>query len=134
MTRINLIDPKDLTDQHLIAEYRELPRIFWAVRSKLAENKEIKVWEKYKMWEWHVRFFYDKLWFLEKRYYKIIKECENRWFKIAFNSLDLSDIPDEYKKDFNPDENDIKISSSRIEEKLKWKKWFYKMYSKIIDN
>jgi len=28
MTRINLINPEKLTDQHLLAVYRELPRIF----------------------------------------------------------------------------------------------------------
>lgn len=28
MTRINLIPPAQLSDQHLLAEYRELPRIF----------------------------------------------------------------------------------------------------------
>ena len=28
MTRINTMPPEHLTDQHLFAEYRELPRIF----------------------------------------------------------------------------------------------------------
>jgi hypothetical protein len=28
VTRINLVDPKELSRQHLVAEYRELPRIF----------------------------------------------------------------------------------------------------------
>ena len=46
MTRINLINPEKLTDQHLLAEYRELPRIFWILRKKISENKEIKVLKK----------------------------------------------------------------------------------------
>ena len=29
MTRINLTLVSELTDQHLMAEYRELPRVFW---------------------------------------------------------------------------------------------------------
>ena len=40
MTRINsAIDPKNLTDQHLIAELRELPRIFTAVNKRIEKGK-----------------------------------------------------------------------------------------------
>jgi len=133
MTRINLINPNELTDQHLIAEYRELPRIFWAIRIKLSKNKEIKVWDKYKMWTGHIIFFYNKLWFLEKRYFEIVKECKKRWFNIKFSKLDLSDIPNIYKNDFIPTKEDIKISLWRINEKLIQKKWFYKMYWNFIN-
>ena len=38
MTRINLLPPSQLADQHLIAEWRELPRIFGLVKKKLAEE------------------------------------------------------------------------------------------------
>ena len=84
MTRINLINPEKLTDQHLLAEYRELPRIFWIVRKKISENKEIKVWKKYKMLTWHFIFFYDKLLFLQKSLEKIYSEFKKRNFKISF--------------------------------------------------
>lgn len=133
MTRINLIAPKDLTDQHLLAEYRELPRIFWAIRNKLLEKKEIKIWKQYKMWTWHVIFFYNKLWFLEKRYKEIVKECQKRSFNISFTDLDLSDIPIKYKNDFTPSINDLNVSLWRIKEKLNQKKWFYRVYWKLID-
>lgn len=96
MTRINLLDPEKLTDQHLLAEYRELPRIFWIVRKKLEENKKISVWKEYKMWTWHVIFFYDKLLFLQKRLEKIIQECKKRNFKIQFvENIDLWYFPEE---------------------------------------
>ncbi|PID87396.1 endonuclease [Candidatus Gracilibacteria bacterium] len=132
MTRINLINPAELVDQHLIAEYRELPRIFGAIRKKLKNNKEIKVGKEYKMGIGHVIFFYDKLGFLEKRYYEIVKECKKRGFNIKFDSINLSDVPKKYKKDFFPSPKDIRISESRIKEKLKSKKGFYKMRGKII--
>ena len=38
MTRINLTLVSELADQHLMAEYRELPRIFGAVRDRLAKG------------------------------------------------------------------------------------------------
>jgi deoxyribonuclease V len=41
MTRINLLPPSELADQHLLAEWRELPRIFGLVKKKLTENKPI---------------------------------------------------------------------------------------------
>lgn len=134
MTRINLIEPEELMDQHLLAEHRELPRIFWIVRKKIFENKEIKAWKQYKMWPWHVIFFYDKLLFLQKRLEKIILECKKRNFNISFTEdIKLDDIPDLYKKDFLPTEKDIKISRDRINEKIKLKKDFYKYYWKNIN-
>jgi len=134
MTRINLINPEKLTDQHLLAEYRELPRIFWIVRKKISENKEIKVWKKYKMWTWHVIFFYDKLLFLQKRLEKISSECKKRNFKISFTEkINLDEFPENLKKDFSPSKRDLEISEKRIKEKLDSKKNFYKYYWKIID-
>lgn len=134
MTRINLINPEQLTDQHLLAEYRELPRIFWIVRKKLEEKKEINVWKEYKMWTWHVIFFYDKLLFLQKRLEKITLECQKRKFQISFTeNIDLSDFPENLKKDFLPTKKDLEISEKRIQEKLDSKKNFYKYYWKLID-
>lgn len=43
MTRINLLPPAQLADQHLIAEYRELPRIFTLVKSKLQSQKPLQI-------------------------------------------------------------------------------------------
>lgn len=39
MTRINIVPPEELTDQHLMREYQELPRILGLVRKALAKGK-----------------------------------------------------------------------------------------------
>jgi hypothetical protein len=39
MTRINCIDPALLSDKHLGAEYRELPRIFNLVRDAIKRGE-----------------------------------------------------------------------------------------------
>ena len=39
MTRINCVPPSELTVQHLVAEYRELPRIFALVRAAIARGE-----------------------------------------------------------------------------------------------
>lgn len=36
MTRVNVVDPSLLSDKHLGAEYRELPRVFGEVKRKIA--------------------------------------------------------------------------------------------------
>ena len=38
MTRINVIDPIELTDQHLMAEYRELPMVMGSLKRTLASK------------------------------------------------------------------------------------------------
>lgn len=83
MTRINLVNPNHLTDKHLLAEYRELPRIFTAVHklvytpnprvgdgwTKLMNSSRIS--ESYRLGSGHVIFFYNKLPYLLERYREI---------------------------------------------------------------
>lgn len=81
MTRINLVPPAELCDQHLLAEHRELTRIPNAVargRFSLAGQPA-----DYKLGEGHVRFFFDKLAFLQKRYNALHHECRLRGFKVS---------------------------------------------------
>ena len=66
MTRINLVPPAELCDQHLLAEHRELTRIPNAVAKGKYHLKGQPA--EYKLGEGHVRFFFNKLAFLKKRY------------------------------------------------------------------
>lgn len=134
MTRINLITPALLSDQHLLAEYRELPRVFWLVRKQLLKGKKIESWLKYTMGTGHVKFFYDKLWFLAQRLESLIWECQKRGFKITFREkIDLSQFPIELQKNFVPSDADLAISRQRIKEKLDQKSDFYTFYGEKID-
>ena len=64
MTRINLVPPAELCDQHLLAEHRELTRIPNAVaKGKFSLKGQPS---DYKLGEGHVRFFFNKLMFLKK--------------------------------------------------------------------
>ena len=78
MTRINLMDVSLLTDQHLFAEYREITRVPQAVNKSLA-NKSIdsiikSVPGSFRLNHGHVKFFYDKLSFIESRYFALRDE------------------------------------------------------------
>ena len=82
MTRINLVPPEELCDQHLLAEHRELTRIPNAVAKGKYHLKGQPA--EYKLGEGHVRFFFNKLAFLKKRYDALHAECKARGFNVQY--------------------------------------------------
>ena len=82
MTRINLVPPSELCDQHLLAEHRELTRIPNAV-AKGKFNLQGQPTD-YKLGEGHVRFFFNKLAFLTRRYDELHLECKARGFNVQY--------------------------------------------------
>lgn len=118
MTRINCIDPELLSDKHLIAEYRELPRIFNLIR-KAQERNDTKTLSTYRLGEGHVRFFYDKALYLQRRQQSLIDECLNRKFNIQYTDTSslLDGIDPSRLNDWIPTAGDITINISRINER-----------------
>jgi len=133
MTRINLVPVQELADQHLMAEYRELPRIFGAVRKHVQDEKKVKdfkISNTYLLGTGHVTFFYNKLQFLADRHYDLVLECLRRGIKISNTGLnDISDIPTEWCSTYIPTDKDIELSRSRIIEKIQAKPEFYRWTS-----
>lgn len=86
MTRINLgIHPEELCDQHLLAEYRELPRIVSAVMKRIDNGKGFDdIPEQFTLGKGHVKYFYNKGSYLVARQDAIIKELLRRGFNIQF--------------------------------------------------
>lgn len=128
MTRINLIAPQKLSDQHLLAEHREIKRI----PNVILSGRYSLDWQpsEYVLWPWHVKFFYDKLAFLHNRYILLYKECIKRGFNVSdyqdtFIPWD-DDILYTLYNNYTPTKEEIELSRARIEEKLKEKPSFYK--------
>lgn len=140
MTRINAdYNPKGLTDQHLLAEYRELPMVHSALRKSLRTRKAndiIKgIPKDYTLNKGHVTFFYDKLLFLNNRYERLKIELTNRGFQLDTSRiLDNSGIPFEFFNDWVANDNDEEIIKQRLREKISMKKGWYKYYGKQLDN
>lgn len=112
MTRINLVDPSELCDQHLLAEHRELTRIPNAV----ARGRFSLVGQPadYKLGEGHVRFFFDKLAFLQRRYAALHEECLARGFRVQnIWPQDLPDTPSLWR-DYQPTEQALALNWERI--------------------
>ena len=130
MTRINLIPVLELTDEHLLAEHRELKRIPSLIQKWKVNFENIP--EKFVLWTGHVKFFYDKLWFLKKRYIQLYEECKKRWFTVQDYIWNFDWIDEKFFWEFSPSKKDLEISKTRIREKLDAKSGFYKYYRKNI--
>lgn len=79
MTRINCIPPAELTGPHLIAEYRELPRVFALVKAAIQRGEtttDRRNPPAYTLGTGHVRFFYMRLGYLAKRQASLVAEMQ----------------------------------------------------------
>ncbi len=136
MTRINIISPSELTDQHLIAEYREIFMVAGSLKRTLISKNgylQSKVPKEYTLNSGHVYFFYNKGKYLNKRYNLIIKEMKLRGFNPDMERKFPKDIfiNNNLYNDWSPNQNDIKIIRQRISEKIALKPtWYRKTISK----
>lgn len=78
MTRVNTIHPKHLTNEWLIAEWREIPRIVNELDRYPSRLVLKDIPPTYTLNAGHVKFFRNKLLFIQKRHNMIIKELTNR--------------------------------------------------------
>lgn len=136
MTRINLIKPKKLLDQHLMAEYRELPMVMGALKRSIRAKKFPIISNRYLLNKGHVSFFYNKRDFLEKRFILLIDELRNRNYDIDPSSrnvnFDIFDYAPCKQIIWEPDEKEININIERILLRYEAKKNFYKYFSKSM--
>lgn len=115
MTRINAgIPPKELHSKHLIAEHREIKRVPSLVKKRKYFDD---IPNSFKLGNGHVKFFYDKLGYLKKRYEEIYAECLNRNYNVTYFGDSWKDIPDELMGDWNPTEDAILQIRQRISER-----------------
>lgn len=122
MTRINCIPVTELCNSHVLAEYRELPRIFSWLEKVLEKQKEPVILDKYCLGKGHMSFFADKLTYLNDRHVEIVKECIKRGFKINLTGAlkyEYQNIPDHYWNDWTPTEEAQELNRQRINERLK---------------
>ena len=131
MTRINLINPSELSDQHLIAEYREI----FMVGSSLQRSIKSKNWKctkenlpkEFTLNIGHVKFFYNKGKYLHKRYLELINEMHSRGMNPnPERQFKKDQWPIELYKDWQPTEKDIQLIRTRINEKISQKPTWYR--------
>lgn len=118
MTRINCVPPTELTRQHLIAEYRELPRVFSLVRAAIDRGEHPVLYPRYTLGKGHVRFFYARLTWVVKRQESLITEMINRGYSPQFGVPTLDKFPPEWCNDWEPDDIAMAINRERISARL----------------
>lgn len=117
MTRINIIDPRDLCDQHLLAEHRELTRIPNDI-VKREGNVPLSKEKAYLLGQGHVTFFRDKLLFLKNRYDALHEECLKRGFNVSYRwPEDAINFPKLWN-DYDVTDQDIALNQERINERM----------------
>ncbi len=130
MTRINVIDPIALTDQHLMAEYRELPRVIPLARAAIGRN--VKAPKNYTMGTGHVTFFYDKTPWLVQRHAAIVTELLKRGYDLKRTDA-LVPVEGYAPSDWSPSPADVDVNMERLRLRLREKNGtFYTHYKQSV--
>lgn len=126
MVRINIINPRYLADQHLIAEYNEtLMLLGYVKKNPILEIKKIP--ENYKLGPGHILFFKNKLKYLDKRFLIIKEEMKKRGFSSNMN-MDLSIFDKKLINDWKATDKDKVIIKERLIYKINLKPDYYRYY------
>ena len=122
MTRVNLVPPEELERKFLIAEYKEITRIFGYARKAqfdIIKGKR-KLPQEYTLGAGHCEHFYDKLGFVSKRYESLVQEMLKRGYKpnpIPTEEL-LKGIDSRLHNGYIPTAEALEINRKRIQERL----------------
>lgn len=125
MTRINVVPVKELSDQHLIAEYHELPRVF---------KKKINIAdapEKYCLGKGHVKWAKKHINFVAHRFGDLLYEIRFRGFKTKYDDDNhlfglMWAASSLVVSDYKPTDEDMELNRQRIREKYQLKPSWYR--------
>jgi deoxyribonuclease (pyrimidine dimer) len=135
MTRVNLVPPTELHDQHLFAEWRELKMIPKSLARSLAAYGAEKVLEhippEYVLGKGHVSFFYDKGYYLTARYSQLCVELHRRG--VNFDKTSLLDpdrvyatIGRRFQLNYTPTKDALILIRARIADRVAMKPSWYR--------
>ena len=140
MTRINLVPPSELSDQHLFSEFREIkmvPKSLARSISARGEEGALRlVRAEYTLGRGHVSFFYNKGEYLRRRDIQIRVELTKR--RVNFNKLSLFD-PDGifgnldpcFNNNYIPTDAALALIRARLAEKIAMKPSWYRWTSTL---
>ena len=136
MTRINIIPPNELTDQHLVAEYKEIRQLVGGLQRTLNSKngfQEKKVPEQFTLNEGHCYFFYDKGAYIHVRYNRVRSEMIDRGFEPK-HKFPLEKWPVELYGDWSPTKRDMDIVRERIALRISERPNWYRYRGKLLAN
>lgn len=132
MTRINVIPPKLLTNEHLAIALREGLRPINEV--KAGKTKALPMGSAYRLNDGHVLWCRRHLLYVNNYFEGCKAEYKRRGFKGYDYSADLSDIPPHLLNDYKPTVKDIRTNLCRLANKLRFAKRPYHMAGMTLDS
>jgi deoxyribonuclease (pyrimidine dimer) len=129
MTRINVVEVKELCNKHLMAEYREMPRLVKNLNTSLNRKGKpfckSEISPEYILGPGHVKFFFDKFEYLHKRHIKITEELLDRGYNLSnTDSSIFATVDKKWYNDYIPTNKAIKLNKQRIKQRMpKFPKW-----------
>lgn len=127
MTRINVVPVHELCNQHLFAEWREMPRLVGNLNKSLNRAKPFDPMEippEYVLGKGHVKFFYNKFKWLYKRHQNITLELLERGYNVSKGSEVFLSVDPQWLGDWEPSEKDLELNRERIRDRMpKNPKW-----------
>lgn len=124
MTRINCVPVGELTSKHLVAEYRELPRVFGLVRAyqdrggrpdSIATHGQPPA---YVLGKGHVLFFYTRLLWCRLRYLELVDEMRRRGYSPKYTVPPEEGLRPEWYGDWGVTPEAMAVNRARIKERL----------------
>lgn len=118
MTRINCVPVEELSGPHLVAEYREIARVYALAGAAYRRGESpSQHGQRHTLGPGHVRFFYSRLGYVVARHKALIKEMQRRGYRPNYTSVDRPDLPLSWFRRWEPDAEAIAINRARIEER-----------------
>lgn len=117
MTRINCVPVAELCRQHLIAEYRELPRVFALAHNAHGARRKVVAPEAYGLGAGHVTFFYRRLGYCRRRFDELRKEMLARGYAPKYEQPPPATVPPDWWQDWEPSQAALAINRQRILER-----------------
>ena len=143
MTRINLVPPSELMDQHLFAEFREIKMVPKALQRSLEAAKKRtnatnaaatvlnSIPKAFTLNTGHVCFFYNKGAYLTERYESLKNELTRRGFNFNVDSVFDPDAVFKnaaFNNNYVPTPEAFSVVRQRIAEKIAMKPSWYRYY------
>jgi deoxyribonuclease (pyrimidine dimer) len=122
MTRINVVPVQELSRQHLVAEYREITRLPKNLSNALnRKSKPFSLSEipsQYVLGTGHVKFFFDKMKFLESRFEQLVSEMLARGYNPTYRDSGIfKNCSPSFYNDYVPTDDALRINRARIAER-----------------
>lgn len=117
MTRINCVPPEELCREHLVAEYRELPRVFALAAKAYTRRDKFVAPSQYTLGAGHVKFFYPRLAWCHERFLALRGEMLRRGYKPAYERPPAVEVGQDWWQGWHPDAAALELNRHRILER-----------------